>query len=215
MVEEILEELLERRARRELRPPRGATARRLPSGFTVCVVEMLTTDGSSFSARSANPSGAGRATAGGTIRPGWPAPMRRPPQTAERRNRDESNDTLLNSSQQKPDIARPRYRTGKVRPKRIGGGCRRAIRPGREATAETRAREITREAAGKPDPFAAPPHQRRNSQTITTPSAGGQQPGRRAGSAAAPASRARRPASSPPGTTRKGCPRSPEQERAR
>ena len=59
VIEEILEELLERRARRELRHVGARAARRRRSGFTVCVVEMLTTAGSSFAARSAKPSGAG------------------------------------------------------------------------------------------------------------------------------------------------------------
>jgi hypothetical protein len=73
----------------------------LPSGFTVCVVEILTTVGSSFSARSANPSGIGRA-----IAEEYPAGMASTnaaaATTAERRNRDVSNDTLFNSSQQSP-----------------------------------------------------------------------------------------------------------------
>src|SRR6266436_6770700 len=42
----------------------GPACSRPRSDFSVCVVEMLTTDGSNFAARSAKLSGAGRATAG-------------------------------------------------------------------------------------------------------------------------------------------------------
>ena len=68
VLEEILEELLERRARRELRDVGPAVLSPACPIFTVCVVEMLTTDGSSFAARSAKLSGAGRAAAGGAAR---------------------------------------------------------------------------------------------------------------------------------------------------
>ena len=64
-IEEVAEELLERRARRELRDLGSGMLAAADPDFTVCVVEMLTTDGSSFSARSAKLSGAGRAAAAG------------------------------------------------------------------------------------------------------------------------------------------------------
>src|SRR6478752_3983003 len=63
------------------------------SGLTVWVVEILTTDGTSFSARSANPSGVGRAVADGTPT-GNTSSTAAAAATAERRNRDESNDTV-------------------------------------------------------------------------------------------------------------------------
>ena len=89
---------------------------------------------------------------------------------AERLNRDVKNDTLCNSSQQKSDIAR--IKLAQV----LGGVCRRALQPGREQPPSRPPCEITREAAGRPDPFATPPHQRRNSQTITTPAEAARSP---------------------------------------
>ena len=64
------------------------------SGFSVWVVEMLTTDGSSFAARSAKPSGAGRAAASpaGTTKSSAANTA-----TAERRRLDENSDTVRNS----------------------------------------------------------------------------------------------------------------------
>src|SRR5436305_1462810 len=73
--------------------------RREASGFTVWVVEMLTTDGSSLSAISANPSGAGRAAVGCNAAE---TAISKPAQAsaAERRKLDDAQDTLINSSQQ-------------------------------------------------------------------------------------------------------------------
>ncbi len=55
---------------------------------------MLTTDGSSFAARSANPSGAGCAAAEGQPA-GMTSTNAAAAMTVERRNRDDSNDTLF------------------------------------------------------------------------------------------------------------------------
>ena len=100
------------------------------SGFKVCVVEILTTEGSSLSAKSAKESGAGRAAAG---RIPWGAPAgtmsssAATAATAERRKLSENKNTWVNSSD------------------RIG--------PRRKASHRARwiGREITGEAAGKPD----------------------------------------------------------------
>src|SRR5713101_4158253 len=61
---------------------------------------MLTTDGSSFSARSANPSGAGRVAADGEP-PGMTSRNPATAMMAERRNPNKSNDTLSDSPQQR------------------------------------------------------------------------------------------------------------------
>src|SRR5579859_5335515 len=70
------------------------------SGFTVCVVETLTTAGSSLSARSANPSGPGRAIAGHAL--GAASTSAAAVITPARPNLDEKKNTLCSSLQQ-PD----------------------------------------------------------------------------------------------------------------
>src|SRR5947208_7386645 len=82
----------------------GTACSRCLSGLTVCVVEILTTAGTSFSARSANPSGAGRAAQ--EVAAGNASTNAAAAATDERRNRNVSIDTLFDSSQQKPEIAR-------------------------------------------------------------------------------------------------------------
>src|ERR1051325_5972525 len=83
--------------------PFSPERRREASGFSVWVVEMLTTDGNSLSAISANPSGAGRAAAGCNTAE---AAISKPAQAsaAERRTLDDAQDTLINSSQQARNI---------------------------------------------------------------------------------------------------------------
>src|SRR6266702_3134610 len=143
----------------------GVARSRCLSGLTVCVVEILTTAGTSFSARSANPSGAGRAAQ--DIPAGNPSTNAAAAATAERRNRNVSIDTLFDSSQQTPDIARINLAQA------LAGIRDHAINAGRERRSQC---QITGDAAGKPDPFAAAPCQLRNSQTITTPIAAASKP---------------------------------------
>src|SRR5882762_4904401 len=88
----------------------GPARSRPRSDFSVCVVEMLTTEGRSFSASSAKLSGAGRAagdpearTAAATISKGASAP------TAQRAKFDGWDDTGSNSSRQSRMIFRLIY----------------------------------------------------------------------------------------------------------
>src|SRR5260370_11099362 len=84
---------------------RPGTARsRCLSGLTVCVVEILTTAGTSFSARAAKPSGGGRAAQ--EIPAENASTNAAATATDECRNRNVSIDTLFDSSQQMPDIDR-------------------------------------------------------------------------------------------------------------
>src|SRR5438046_5190646 len=78
----------------------GVERSRCFSGLTVWVVEMLTTDGSSLSARSANPSSAGRAAAALTTGEAADTVSNSAATmtTAPRRDLDDSKDTVLNSS---------------------------------------------------------------------------------------------------------------------
>src|SRR5438034_4889658 len=106
---------------------------------------MLTPAGTSFSARSANPSGAGRAAQ--EVAAGNASTNAAAAATDERRNRNLSIDTLFDSSQQKPEIARIKIGLDNRRHFVPGGWSNH--RPG------TPPRQITGDAAGKPDPFAA------------------------------------------------------------
>src|SRR5438876_3353339 len=123
----------------------GTACSRCLSGLTVCVVEILTTAGTSFSARSANPSGAGRAAQ--EVAAGNASTNAAAAATDERRNRNVSIDTLFDSSQQKPEIARTKIGLDKSPAFR----SRRLEQP----PPRTPPRQITGDAAGKPDPFAA------------------------------------------------------------
>src|SRR5207253_8992790 len=75
----------------------GVERSRCFSGLTVWVVEMLTTEGNSLSARSANPSEAGFAAAGDTAA-GTPSSSATARATAPRCDLKDSKDTALNSS---------------------------------------------------------------------------------------------------------------------
>src|SRR5687768_15338871 len=104
------------------------------SGLTVWVVEMLTTDGSSFSAKSAKLSGAGRAAADGKPA-GNTSSTAATATLADRRNRDENNDTFPGSSQATARWRKIKLNPGKDSARRAGGQCPRdpirpATRPG-------------------------------------------------------------------------------------
>src|SRR6185369_808146 len=114
--------------------------------FTVCVVDMLTTEGSSFSAKSAKLSGAGRAADGSPA--GSRTSNTAVAMTAERRNREDSNDTCLTPRSRRPTAA---GRIGATDPR----DSRRAdcLRDPNPAYGNGRdpAGEITGEAPDKPD----------------------------------------------------------------
>src|SRR5690349_11253672 len=77
----------------------GPECSRPRSDFIDCVVEMLTTEGSSFAARSAKLSGAGRAEAGLENRHAWATNRKAAAAlaTAQRAGINERDDTAVNS----------------------------------------------------------------------------------------------------------------------